>query len=109
MQAREKQIKYKTQGISVIGLGLKTNKFIKYVSIAEAARALNTYPIPFLRKVQYNKLYLERYIIINCSGDLNYKPKEIKIYFWYNVFPIPDKTEENASFFNSLPIKYNVK
>jgi hypothetical protein len=33
----------KGQGISVIVLDLKTNKFVKYVSIAEAARALNTH------------------------------------------------------------------
>ena len=79
---KEKQLKTKGQGISVIVLDLKTNKFTKYVSIAEAARALNTHTKTIWRKVQDNKLYLDRYKIIKHSGNLNYKPKEIKAYYF---------------------------
>ena len=43
--------KAKGQGINVIVLDLKTNKFNRYVSIAEAARALNTYPKTIWRRV----------------------------------------------------------
>jgi hypothetical protein len=74
------------QGISVIVLDLKTNKFTKYVSIAEAARALNTYPKAIWRKVQNNNLYLDRYHIIKDSGDFYYKPKETKRYLLHDKY-----------------------
>lgn len=67
--SKEKHIKTKEQSIPVIVLDLKTNKFIKCVSIAEAARSLNTHSKTIWRKVQDNKLYLDRYKIIKYSGD----------------------------------------
>jgi hypothetical protein len=43
LRSKEKDLN-KGQGTKVIVLDLKTSKFNKYLSIAEAARALNTYP-----------------------------------------------------------------
>jgi hypothetical protein len=42
-QEGKKPLKTKGRGINVIVLDLKTNKFFKYVSITEAAKALNTH------------------------------------------------------------------
>lgn len=87
---KEKQTKAKVQGMPVIVLDLKTNKFHKYVSIAEAARALDTHSKTIWRKVQDNKLYLDRYQIIKYSGDIDYKYKHVKSYwhiFYYNLKP----------------------
>jgi len=86
---KEKQLK--GRGINVIVLDLKTNKFNKYVSIAEAARALNTHTKTIWRKIQDNKLYLDRYQIIKYTEDIDYKYKHIKLYslhtIYYNIIP----------------------
>lgn len=67
----------------VIVLDLKTNKFIKFVSIAKAARALDTHSKTIWRKVQDNKLYFDRYEIIKYGGDMDYK--YVKSY-WHNLY-----------------------
>lgn len=50
--------------IPVLVLDLKTKESFKHVSIAEAARSLNTHPKTIWRVIYNNKLYLNRYQII---------------------------------------------
>jgi hypothetical protein len=62
---------YNKSGIPVIVLDLKTNKSIKYRSITEAAKSLATHPKTIWRKLQYNKLYLDRYLIKKHLGVMD--------------------------------------
>lgn len=60
----EIQAKRNGFGTPVIVLDLKTNISTEHISIAEAARHLNTYPKAIWRKVKNKTLYLNRYHII---------------------------------------------
>lgn len=66
--------------ISVIVLDLKTKQSYVYVSIAEAARSFNTYPKTIWRVVYNNKLYLNRYQIIEKNNKLGVWNFMFKLY-----------------------------
>ena len=56
-------------GIPVVVLDLKTKQSYNYRSIAEAARSFNTHPKTIWRIVYNNKLYLNRYQIIEKNNE----------------------------------------
>lgn len=62
--SREIGTKRKNFGIPVVVIDLKTKQSYEYVSIAEAARFFNTHPKTIWRIVYHNKLYLNRYQVI---------------------------------------------
>jgi len=64
MKNREIGTKRNKFGIPVVVLDLKTKQSYEYLSIAEAARSFNTHPKTIWRIVYNNKLYLNRYQII---------------------------------------------
>ena len=66
--SREIGAKRNKFGIPVIVLDLKTKKSYEYLSIAEAARSFNTHSKTIWRIVYNNKLYLNRYQIIENNG-----------------------------------------
>lgn len=70
-------------GISVIVLDLKTKQSYEYVSIAEAARSFNTHPKTIWRIVYHNKLYLNRYQIIEKKSKQLWEEKHIYIFYKY--------------------------
>ena len=75
MKNKEIGTKRNNSGIPVVVLDLKTKQSYVYVSIAEAARYFNTHPKTIWRVIYNNKLYLNRYQIIeqnNKLGVLNY-------------------------------------
>lgn len=83
-------------GIPVVVLDLKTKESYVYVSIAEAARSFNTHPKTIWRVVYYNKLYLNRYHIIEQNKNskelglwsfLFKLSKNIYKYFYYLIKP----------------------
>ena len=57
-------------GIPVVVLDLKTKQSYVYVSIAEAAISFNTHPKTILRVIYNNKLYLNRYQMIEHNNKL---------------------------------------
>jgi hypothetical protein len=71
--------KKKGFGTPVIIFDQKNNKYSEHISIAEAARYLNTYPNAVLRRIQDNKPYKERFLI-------NTKPKRQHNRFLYYTF-----------------------
>jgi hypothetical protein len=56
-------------GTSVIVLDLKNNVSSEYISIADAARYLDTYPKAIWRKVHNKEKYKGRYIITIKDGN----------------------------------------
>ena len=56
-------------GISVTVLDLKTKESYEFVSIAKAARFFNTHPKTIWRIVYNNKLYLNRYQIVENNNN----------------------------------------
>lgn len=67
-------------GIPVVVFDLKTKESYDYMSIAETARSFNTHPNTIWRIVYNNKLYLNRYQII----EKNNKSKGLSL--WYLNF-----------------------
>lgn len=65
--------------IPVLVLDLKTKQSYEYASIAEAARSFDTHSKTIWRVIYNNKLYLNRYQIIEINKD-----KELEI--WYNMY-----------------------
>jgi len=67
-------------GIPVVVLDLKTKQSYVYVSIAEAARSFNTHPKTIWRIIYNNKLYLNRYQIIEQNNKLEVQYFMFKFY-----------------------------
>jgi len=70
MKNKEIGTKRNNSGIPVVVLDLKTKQSYVYVSIAEAARSFNTHPKTIWRVIYNNKLYLNRYQIIEQNNKL---------------------------------------
>lgn len=68
-------------GIPVVVIDLNTKESFKYMSIAEAARSFNTHPKTIWRIVYNNKLYLNRYQIIEYN-----KGKGLRKRYYINTF-----------------------
>jgi len=79
-------------GIPVLVLDLKTKESYAFVSIAEAARFFNTHPKTIWRIIYNNKLYLNRYQIMekNNKSGIQYfiVYKHISDYFYYILITI---------------------
>lgn len=67
---KEIATKRNKSGIPVVVLDLKTKQSYVYVSIAETARSFNTHPKTIWRIIYNNKLYLNRYKIIEQNHKL---------------------------------------
>jgi len=80
MKNREIGTKRNKFGIPVVVLDLKTKQSYEYLSIAEAARSFNTHPKTIWRIVYNNKLYLNRYQIIEKNN------KELGVFFKKNLY-----------------------
>jgi hypothetical protein len=89
MKNREIGTKRNKFGIPVVVLDLKTKQSYEYLSIAEAARSFNTHPKTIWRIVYNNKLYLNRYQIIEkkyLSWIVIYCIKHFYLYFYIFYF-----------------------
>jgi len=80
MKNREIGTKRNKLGIPVLVLDLKTKQSYVYASIAEAARSFNTHPKTIWRVIKNNKLYLNRYQIIEQNNKLGVRYFMFKIY-----------------------------
>lgn len=69
--SREIGTKKNKFGIPVVVLDLKTKQSYEYRSIAEAARSFKTHPKTIWRIIYNNKLYLDRYQILEKKKELS--------------------------------------